>query len=238
MSAIVALGSPLTTVMSAALPTFEGADARALAEEVGAVLGLDVNRLERREARLDQQLHLALIAEPGDGAAVTGRIETGEQRAAGLDERHFEVHRSPQPRRPALIGARSRDQVVGLRERRQHVQKRGISGSRPGTPASATGSVESIATFLFTRYLIRSWICGESISGFALVAGARRAFVRLFARHEVGARADAVLEAVDAEIGRFAERHRAEMPGHLQPARVRRADRGAELRAGDVACRP
>ena len=35
----------------------------------------------------------------------------------------------------------------------------------------------------------------------------------------------------------FAERHRAEMPGHFQLARVRRADRGAELRARDVRVR-
>ena len=56
-----------------ALARLQRPDARALAEEIGAVLGLDVDRLERRESRLDEQLHLALIAEPGDGAAVAGR---------------------------------------------------------------------------------------------------------------------------------------------------------------------
>src|SRR6185503_14092403 len=56
-----------------------------------------------------------------------------------------------------------------------------------------------------------------------------RALIELLARHVIGAGAEPVLEAVDAEIGRLAEGHRAEMSGHLQAARVRRLDRGAEL---------
>ena len=43
-----------------------------------------------------------------------------------------------------------------------------------------------------------------------------------------------MLEVVDAERDRLAERHRAEVAGELQPALVRRLDGGAERLAADV----
>ena len=61
-----------------------------------------------------------------------------------------------------------------------------------------------------------------------------RADVRLLVGDEVGRRHEAVLQIVDAEIGRFGQRHRAEVPCDFQPAFVRVLDGCAKLGARDL----
>ena len=51
-----------------------------------------MDRLQRRESRFDQQLHLALISETCDHATHAGGIESRQQQAARLGECMFEFH--------------------------------------------------------------------------------------------------------------------------------------------------
>ena len=73
------------TTRSARLPGRDRSDVVA-AEEGGAVLRGDVDRFERREAAVDQELEVALIAEAGEHRAVAGRIAAGQEQAARFDE--------------------------------------------------------------------------------------------------------------------------------------------------------
>src|SRR5262245_25464177 len=59
-------------VGAASLP--QGAEVRLPAHEAGPVLRRDLDRLDRRESRLDQELDLALVAVTRQDAAVAGRI--------------------------------------------------------------------------------------------------------------------------------------------------------------------
>ena len=62
----------------------------------------------------------------------------------------------------------------------------------------------------------------------------RRAQLGLLAGDELAVGEEAVLEAVDAGGGGFAEADRAQVAGDLEPAAMRGGDGGVELRAGDV----
>ena len=64
-------GLPLMTTRSACLPTAMDADPRFAAEILRAVERRDLDRFERREAGLDQQLDLALIRIAGNDAAAS-----------------------------------------------------------------------------------------------------------------------------------------------------------------------
>ena len=66
-------------------------DERAAAEERGAVQRADFDRLERREARFDEQLERALVGVAGDHAAAARRIGADEQRAAGAKKVDLEL---------------------------------------------------------------------------------------------------------------------------------------------------
>jgi len=68
------------------------ADLPLLAEEARAVPAGDGDRLDRAEPCLDQELHLALIPEPGQNSAVAGGVRPGEQQPSRADERDLEVH--------------------------------------------------------------------------------------------------------------------------------------------------
>ena len=74
------------------------------------------------------------------------------------------------------------------------------------------------------------------VEAFERLLRAGGTFVRLLVLVEIGHHRKAVLEIVDAEFGRLAIGHRADMAGDLQPARMRRVDRRLHLRArgGDV----
>ena len=70
------------------------------------------------------------------------------------------------------------------------------------------------------------------------VLGLARALIGLFSREELGVHEQAVLEVVDAEGDRFLKADGAEMAGDLEPAFVRRLDRGLELVATKRECKP
>src|ERR1041384_6544061 len=63
----------------------DAADPVLAAEVDRAVERRDLDRLDRREPGLDEELDLALVAEAGDDAAVAGRVRAGDQEATGGD---------------------------------------------------------------------------------------------------------------------------------------------------------
>ena len=71
---------------------FEGADAVGFAEEFSSILRGDVDSLQRRETRFDEQFGLPLVAEAGEYAPVTSGIFAGKEQASGLDEVALELH--------------------------------------------------------------------------------------------------------------------------------------------------
>src|ERR1041385_1603575 len=104
----------------------DAADAVLAAEVLRAVERRDLDRLDRREPALDQELDLALVAEAGEHAAVAGRIGAGDQEAAGGDERALERHVAAQPL-GGLTAARrigpAKDQIRLARLRRHRVEQ-------------------------------------------------------------------------------------------------------------------
>src|SRR5207244_2953498 len=61
-----------------------------------------------------------------------------------------------------------------------------------------------------------------------------RTLVRLLVSDEIGGDEESVFEVIDAEGGRLAVCHRAEVTRHLHPTLMRFLDRRAQLGAGDV----
>ena len=63
---------------------------------------------------------------------------------------------------------------------------------------------------------------------------ARRTLIRLLARDEFRVDKEAVLQVINARLGRFAETHAAQVPGDFQMPLVRFLRRGAQLLSRDV----
>src|SRR5439155_5528184 len=68
------------------LASGNGADAIRLAEELRSVRCDDADGFNGRESGFNEQLRLALVAEPRQHATVAGGILAGQQQTAGLDE--------------------------------------------------------------------------------------------------------------------------------------------------------
>jgi len=69
----------------------DGADLLVAAEVLRAVEGCDLDGFDGREAGLDEEFDLALVAEAGEDVAVAGGVWAGEEGAAGGDEAAFEL---------------------------------------------------------------------------------------------------------------------------------------------------
>ena len=156
---------PSTTTRSASLPGAMRADPAGEAEVGRAVQGGDPDRLDRREASLDQQLDLALVAEAGHDAAIAGRIRPGEQQAAGGDELPLQAqvvaHRPSRTRGAGVIAALVARVEIGLARLGRHrlhgagLQRR----ARRATRCSNTGRVEVTATWCATSSAISASAC-------------------------------------------------------------------------------
>src|SRR6185295_704523 len=88
------------------LADLDGADGFFPSHVDGAVQSCDANRLNGREAGLDQKLDLSMIAETRDDTAATGRITPGDQQSPGLHEREF--HGLAAGKDPGPLGDRFR----------------------------------------------------------------------------------------------------------------------------------
>ena len=114
------------TTRSACLPAAIEPTRAARPRIRGAVQRADADRLERREARLDEQLELPLVRVPGNDSAAAGRIGAGDEHAAGARERALERQRLGKQRRVDRLLVLRRALVVLLellfQLRQQHVE--------------------------------------------------------------------------------------------------------------------
>ena len=81
---MLAAGLPLMTTRSAFLPGAMEPMVDLLAQVGGAVEGADLDGFDGGEAvGVDEEFDFALVAEAGEGAAVAGGVEAGDEEAAG-----------------------------------------------------------------------------------------------------------------------------------------------------------
>ncbi len=78
------------------LAHLDRAELRVLAQHPGAIQRHDLDRLLRREAALDEQLVVTLIAEAWQSAAVSGGIDAGGKQTARVREHLLEALRAPE----------------------------------------------------------------------------------------------------------------------------------------------
>ena len=229
------------TTRSASLPAATDPELLVDAEDLRAVERHDLDRLDRREAGLDQQLEVALVA-----------VTRAARRPRRWDRRPRRAGRRPsrtRARTPARAGtapasstarraptspcARS-DIPRALRAPARRARDPRAAGDRDTTARRRRASTTSRPCWSTISRIV-CCTSGPSIDTFSrLVAHVRRAVIRRAVRDVVAVGEQAVLEVVDAERDRLAERDRAEVAGELQPALVRGLDRGAERFAADV----
>ena len=204
------------------------------AEDLGAVRRHDLNRLLRRKPRLDQQLVVALVAVPRDGAEAA-RIRSGAEQSARLHERALEFHRLLEGRAldavfrrlPAVVESRHR---LGRRriQRVEHALVPGDSARRRELEHVQRRRHRDVPR---DHLLERALDVGAvDVEGAVHRSVARpRTDVGLLAAVILGVCEQPVLELVDTESDGLAETDRAEVRGHLHAVLVRFVDCGREL---------
>src|SRR5713101_7578937 len=175
--------------------------------------GADPLRLHRREARLDQELHPALIAEASQGAAVAGRIAAGQEGPAGGDERALELHLQLQqllPVRRVLGGLRVAELVLQIQ--RARIRSHGFQRARLRAARRVEqlehgqrGGDRHLALHQLGDELADLWRPHTHARQVGGRCARRWTFVRLLPRKELRVHHQAVLQVVDAQLRRLAK---------------------------------